>query len=106
MEIWYRVNVYILFEMSNRAAFQLLITPGLLTGFSVGALNAVNVKKSPEYKPPIGIIGTLRFSTFITVKGIVYGTFYPIALLSIFLDTCSERQFNRHFVPFSKYRMD
>jgi hypothetical protein len=92
--------------MSNAAVIKLVITPGLLTGLSVSALNAVNIKKSPEYKPPIGIIGTMRFATLITVKGIVYGTFYPIALLSIFLDTCCESHFNRHFVPFSKYRMD
>lgn len=83
----------------------MLAAPGLVTGICVGALNAVNIKKSPEYDPPIGFTGLLRFGTLVTVKGLIYGTFYPISLVNIIFDTYSERMFNRHFIPFSRYRM-
>lgn len=84
----------------------------LLTGATIFGLNVYNIKKSPEWELSRGYSRTYQFTILITLKSMLYGMFYPIALSNILLDTFSEKRtqdvkqdVTRHFIPFSTYRM-
>ena len=79
------------------------ITPGVITGSVIAGLNVANIKRSPEYREPMVLTDCIRFGLFIGMKGFIYGTFYPIGIFSIIVDSCSKRYFDRHFIPFSQY---
>lgn len=83
------------------------IIPGPIFGTGIVAINFYNRKKSPIYHETDGSIITMQIGAMSVLKGCIYGTFWPIAGCGILLHTCNGRnpkQFESHFVPFSKYR--
>ena len=78
-----------------------IISTVTATGIFIGNLN--NLKISPEYRPHLDVIESLRFGMLITGKSAVYEVFWPFSLSFIVSDTINLKNFKSHFIPFSKY---
>ncbi len=83
----------------------LYMTPGIITGVSIGAINTANIRKSPEYHQGIDFIDYTRFSSCIAVKSCVYGTFYPFVWVGMLFSVAGNNrpELERHYIPFSRY---
>lgn len=74
---------------------KLFITPGLMVGSAITAINLYNMKRSPE-------TDTFRIGMASLIKGVIYGAAWPFALCFMTLDTFNESgKFYRHCVPLS-----
>lgn len=70
----------------------------MFTGITVG--NIYNIEKSPVY----GQLDTRDIVLFSTLKGWIYGTFFPIAIVRIGWDIASNNgKLLNHFIPFNTY---
>ena len=79
------------------------MTPGIITAVGIGITNIYNIKKSPEYKESMDSIDYIRFAGCIATKSCVYGVCYPFAWISMLSDSGTRCEFERHFIPFSRY---
>lgn len=70
--------------------------------FATGSAIA-NIKSSPQYREKFDTIQVTRFAALIALKGAIYGVFYPLSICAIGLSLASERDFKRHFIPFSSF---
>ena len=77
-------------------------------GCTITGLNIWNYKLSPCYinfKEKEKTLFFLKLGAFCTIKGMIYGSFFPISAIGIGLESLNthENNFNNHFVPYSKY---
>jgi hypothetical protein len=49
----------------------LYMTPGIITGVSIGIINTFNIKKSPEYHQGVDFVDYNRFAGCIAVKSCI-----------------------------------
>ena len=75
--------------------------PTLIMAGSVSYLNMRNIKRSPQYIPPLSASDIIRFTALSVIKGSIYGFFWPFSLAGILVDLPNKERFDRHFIPFS-----
>lgn len=99
-------NMFLKKKIMNSIRNSPHLIPSFLFGSFIGIINFINIKESPNYNNKhFNFLDKTRFGTFILIKSIIYGSWYPIFIFGITYDAIFDRkqQFNSHFIPYSKY---
>lgn len=79
---------------------------GINLGLGVMIGNFINCKESPMYNEKESVVSFMVISPWIFGKGVIYGILWPYMLYRISSDIKHKngaRDFEKHFIPFSKY---
>lgn len=79
---------------------RILLRTGFLFGSGITLINLFNIRKSPVLKQPdrnqSNDLSSLK--TISIGKGIIYGTFYPIAIYCMWVSLLND-EIHKHLVP-------
>ena len=77
----------------------------IVFGSIIVGINLFNYQRSPAYKQNDSLVLT-RIAISSVIKGVIYGSFWPLPMIDMTMNFNNEKQFNRHFIPLSVYGIE